>query len=215
MSVTIRSNTAMATCECFNTLFCEFVDDLSSTFDEHQSLQVVHASLLQMIGENKSTPLPACIFQSTVGNFSAPDIERKTPALVAWLHNTVKSVGLQVDVQRDYDSCDDAIKEAIWDYVNRLHSIAALLAEDGSIDTVDTKSVETVMASVSSMCPAKAEAMTSSVMCLVPPGLKDFVDEKVMQCQQQIESGEMSPDQVMQQIQASMIGHAQEKLTLP
>lgn len=205
----------MPDCESFNTLFCEFVDDLSCTFDEHQCLQLVHASLLKMIGDNKSTPLPACVFQSTVGAFAAREIDSKSESLLEWAHNMVRSLGLDIDVKRDYDSSDDATKDAIWDYVKSLHTMAALLAENGSIETVDTTSMETVMASVSAMDPANAEAMTSSVMCLVPPGLKDFVDEKVTQCQQQIESGEMSTSDVMQQMQTSMIQHAQENLTLP
>lgn len=205
----------MTTFESFNTLVCEFLDDLSSTFDEHQSLQVVHASLLKMIGENKSTPLPVCVFQSTVGGFSKADINSRTPALLEWLDKMVRSVGLHIDVKRDYESSDDATKSAIWDYIINLHGQAALLSEGGGVETVDTTSMETVMASVSAMGPENAEAMMNSVMCLVPPGLKDFVDEKVAQCQQQIESGEMSTDDIMQQIQTSMIGHAQENLTLP
>lgn len=194
----------MHTKESFNALMCEFMEDLSSTFDEYQCLEVAVDSLKKMLEENRCTPLPLCVFQSIIGGFDTRAVRDRDPVLVQTLHDVVTSVGLNIDVKSAYESTDDATKDAIWEYVGGLHTAARTLTEEGAVETVNMASVDTILASASTMDPANAEAMMSSIMCLVPPALKDFVDDKVLECQQKIENGELSTEDIMEQVKASM-----------
>ena len=194
----------MPSTEAFNALACEFLDDLSSTFDEHRFLDVAHDSLKKMIQDNKCTPLPVCIWQSIVGGVAADAVRDRDPVVLRTLTKVVTSLGLGMDVQSAYDRADDATKGAIWEYIGGLHTMARTLADEGAADTVDLESVDTILASASSIAPANAEAMMNSMMCLVPPALKDLVDDKVRDCQQQIENGEISTEDIMEQMRASV-----------
>lgn len=194
----------MSSKESFNALVCEFMEDLSSTFDEYHCLEVAVDSLKKMLEENSSTPLPLCVFQSIMGGFHAGAVRDRDPVMVQTLHDVVTSVGLNIDVKSDYESTDDATKDAIWEYIGGLHTAARTLTEAGAVETVNMASVDTILASASIMDPANAEAMMSSIMCLVPPALKDFVDDKVHECQQKIENGELSTEDIMEQVKASM-----------
>lgn len=194
----------MSTKESFNELLCEFMEDLSSTFDEHQCLEVAVDSLKKMLGENKSTPLPMCVFQSVMGRFDPAAVRTRDPVLLQTLGSIVTSVGLQIDVKADYESTDNTTKDAIWEYIGSLDSMARTFSDQGDVETVNMSSVETILASASAMNPAHAEEMMSSIMCLVPPALKEFVDERVHECQKKIESGELSTEDIMDQVKASM-----------
>lgn len=194
----------MSSKESFNALVCEFMEDLSSTFDEYQCLEVAVDSLKKMLEENSSTPLPLCVFQSIMGGFDAAAVRDRDPVMVQTLHDVVTSLGLNIDVKSDYESTDDATKDAIWEYIGGLQTAARTLTEAGAVETVNMASVDTILASASTMDPANAEAMMSSIMCLVPPALKDFVDDKVHECQQKIENGELSTEDIMEQVKASM-----------
>lgn len=66
------------------------------------------------------------------------------------------------------------------------------------------ESVDSVLASASSISPENADAMMNSIMCLVPPALKDLVDSKVQECQQHLENGDMSTADIMDQMKDSM-----------
>lgn len=194
----------MSTKEAFNELVCEFLDDLSSTFVEHQCLELVHTSLQTMLGEDKSTPLPVCVFQSVVGGIKPDDIHARTPVLLETLDCFVRIMGVKIDVKADYESSDKSTKDAIWEYVTNLHAAARSLDERNEVETINMSSVDTIMASVTEMDPANAEAMMQSIMCLVPPGLKEFVDEKVLDCQQKIEDGDLCTKDIVDQIKNSM-----------
>jgi len=188
--------------ERFNALMVEFFDDLSSTFDEHECLKTLHASAEKMVANNRSTPLPACAFQSVVGGIAKE--EGSIPAMLEMLQNMATSMGATVDVKGEYESSDEATKRAIMNYITSLHALSSSLAEAGNIGTVKLDSMETILASMSEMDPSMAEAMTQSIMCLVPPGLKEFVDDKVMDCQKQIESGDLSTTDIVDQIKGSL-----------
>ena len=194
----------MSTKERFNELLCEFMEDLSSTFDEHQCLEVAVHSLKKMLGENKSTPLPMCVFQSAMERFDPAAVRTRDPVLLETLDSIVTSIGLKIDVKADYASTDDTTKDAIWEYIESLHTMASTFSDEGDLATVDMTSIETILASTSSMNPEHAEEMMSSIMCLVPPALKEFVDDRVHEFQQKIDTGELSTEEVMDQVKASM-----------
>jgi len=120
------------------------------------------------------------------------------------VQNMATSLGVAVDVKGEYESSDEATKGAISNYLTTLHDLSSSLADAGSIQAVKMDSIESILASMSAMDPSMAESMTQSIMCLVPPGLKEFVDEKVLDCQKQIESGDMSTTDIMDQIKGSL-----------
>ncbi len=194
----------MSSKENFNALLCEFMEDLSSTFDEYQCLELAVDSLKKIIKDNSSTPLPLCVFQSIMGGFRAGAVQNRDPVMVQTLQDAVTSVGLNIDIKSAYESTDDATKDAIWEYIGGLYTAAGTLTEAGTVDTINIASVDTILASASTMDPENAEAMMNSIMCLVPPALKEFVDDKVHEYQQQIENGELSTEDIMQQVKASM-----------
>lgn len=194
----------MANTERFNALMIEFLDDLSSTFDEHQCLKLLHGSVEKMVEDNGATPLPACAFHSLVGGIAKGDIEAKMPTMLKAVQSMATHMGVTIDVKEEYESSDDGIKEAIRTYIVSLIDISSSLAEAGEIGTIKLDSMESIMSSVSALDPSVAELMTQSIMCLVPPGLREFVDNKVTDCQRQIESGDMSTTDILDQIKGSL-----------
>lgn len=190
--------------ERFNALMIEFLDDLSCTFDEHECLKILHSSAEKMVANNSSTPLPACVFQSLVGGIAKAEVECSIPEMLKMVQKAATSMGVDVDVKEDYESSDEATKGAILNYVKNLQGLSSSLADAGSIEAVKMDSIESVLGSLSAMDPSVAEAMTQSVMCLIPPGLKEFVDEKVLDCQKQIESGDMSTTDIVDQLRGSL-----------
>lgn len=190
--------------EAFNSVACEFLDDLSSTFDEHECLKIAHDSFNKMLDQNKSTPLPVCLFQSLMGGIDAATIRDRDPVLLEGVEKVVKSLGLGIDVQSEYAASDAKTKDAIWQYINSLHAMGRTLSDEGVADVVSLESVESVMASAASISPDNADAMMNSIMCLVPPALKDLVDNKVQECQQQLENGNISTADIMDQMKDSM-----------
>lgn len=98
--------------EAFNSLACEFLDDLSSTFDEHQCLEIAHDSLKKMLEQTKCTPLPVCVFQSLAGGIEAETVRDRDPVLLEGLDKVVKSAGISLDVKSEYAASDDKTKDA-------------------------------------------------------------------------------------------------------
>lgn len=195
----------MATLESFNEQVCEFLDDLSSTFEEHQCLAVAHASLKSMLEDNKCTPLPVCGFHSIVGGVSAESIKDRSFGLIDMVSGLARSLGLDIDVNAEFESSDELTKDAIWAYVEKLYDLSGTLHKAGLVETIDTSTMETIMESVTDMDPSNAEAMMQSIMCLVPPGLRELVEEKVVDCQKQIDSGDLSADDIVDKIKSSMV----------
>ena len=204
MCLLLQPFLVMSTKERFNELLCEFMEDLSSTFDEHQFLEVAVHSLKKMLGENKSTSLPMCVFHSAMVRFDPAAVRTRDPVLLQTLDNILTSIGLRVDVKADYESTDNTTKDAIWEYIGSLYSMANTFSDEGDLETVDMTSIETILSTASAMNPAHAEEMMSSIMCLVPPALKEFVEERVNEFQQKIDDGELSTEEIMDQVKASM-----------
>lgn len=194
----------MSTFESFNNIICEFCEDLSSTFDEHQCLEILSSSVKKMVVENNSTPLPVCVFSSFLQGIGPDAIKTRSPQVLDKLDSAAKFGGLQIDVKADYESSDAGTKNAIWDYVQSLHAISTSLSEGGQVEQVNMESMDSILTSVSEMSATSAQAIMQSVMCLVPPGLKALVDEKVVECQRQIESGEVSTEDMVAQMKGSL-----------
>jgi len=115
--VTRTVHAMSAQLERFNALMVEFLDDLSCTFDEHESLKILHASAEKMFENNSSTPLPACAFQSVAGGIAKGEVERSIPEMLEMVQNMATSLGVAVDVKGEYESSDEATKGAISNYL--------------------------------------------------------------------------------------------------
>lgn len=201
----INNKTRMSTHSEFNKMACEFADDLQSTFDEYSILEVVSTSLSKMVESDESTPLPVTMFYNVTKDFEE-QIKQKDATLLDLLDPIKLTLGVDIDFKGEYASCDEDTQSAIWDYIQGLFAMAKSLASSGKVDGVDIFNPASLMSSFSEMNPENLEAMMNSVMTIVPPGLKDFVDLKVQDCQNQIESGDVTAEELVQNMMQSMGG---------
>lgn len=197
----------MASYESFNGLVSEFSEDLSSTFDDYESLAAYSGHLKKIISEDKSTPLPVTVFHSFVGKHG-DKIERKDTSVFDVLDPVLAVVrqtsAVDFDLKRDYEMSDEDTKCAIWEYLQKLHEISASLFKSRELVSIEMDNMESIVKSFSLMDHSQAEALTNSVLSLVPSEIRALVEQKVLECQTQVESGELSEDAIFEQMKTAM-----------
>ena len=104
------------TYQSFNSLLCEFVSELSQTFDEYPELAKSHEALVSLLALDDTVSLPMTTFYQTFEAYSSL-IMTKDPAL---FEKCVIPYTDSFDLKKEYSESDTDTQDAIWNYVQQL-----------------------------------------------------------------------------------------------
>lgn len=104
------------TYQSFNSLLCEFVSELSQTFDEYPELAKSHEALVSLLALDDTVSLPMTTFYQTFEAYSSL-IMTKDPAL---FEKCAIPYTDSFDLKKEYSESDTDTQDAIWNYVQQL-----------------------------------------------------------------------------------------------
>lgn len=104
------------TYQSFNNLLCEFVSELSQTFDEYPDLAKANDTLTALMSLDDTISLPMETFYKTFAE-SADFIMNKDPALFDKCEIPYTD---KFDLKKEYKESDSDTQAAIWNYMQQL-----------------------------------------------------------------------------------------------
>lgn len=135
------------TYQSFNTLFLEFVSELSQTFDEYPDLAKAHEALVSLLALDDTVPLPMKTFHETFEAYSSL-IMTKDPAL---FDECVIPYTDSFQMKKEYGESDADTQDAIWNYLQQLFVTATTVQNMPA-------SMMTNIESVAQACLAKVQS---------------------------------------------------------
>lgn len=109
------------TYQSFNSLLCEFVSELSQTFDDYPDLVKSSEALASLMAIDDTISLPMETFYETFKDYSSP-IMMKDPVVFS----TCKIPYADgFDLTKEYAQSDSVTQDAIWKYLQQLFITAS------------------------------------------------------------------------------------------
>lgn len=104
----------------FNNLLCEFVSDLSQTFDDHPELAKAHETFSGLVALDSTVSLPLDTFYDTFSAHSG-GIMKKDPSVFRECDIPFTE---SFDLNNAYNEADEDTQDAIWNYLQQLFATA-------------------------------------------------------------------------------------------
>lgn len=109
------------TYQSFNSLLCEFVSELSQTFDEYPELAKSHETLTSLMALDDTISLPMETFHKTFEEYSSLIMTKDATLFEKCTIPYTDSF----DLKKEYKESDTDTQDAIWNYLQQLFVTAA------------------------------------------------------------------------------------------
>lgn len=104
------------TYQSFNNLLCEFVSELSQTFDEYPELSKANDTLSGLVALDNTTSLPMETFYTSFAHHAELIMSKNPEVFEKCEIPYTKSF----DLSKAYNDSDESTKDAIWTYLQQL-----------------------------------------------------------------------------------------------